>query len=333
MPRTTINDWLSRYPQFIDSAQQGKRKIYTDASLAVLKEISQMRDSGLSSFQIEEELAKKHPIHGLEVQDEKKTTEESPEKQSPPDENSQLIIRNSMTEIGGMIRNALLEMNSRIDELEKTQSNTAKHATLWFSLSLLIFIAFIAAGVLAAIKIDEIMKDKKTLELRNQDISLSLDGSKLLISEKEKQIGELDVNIQKSRKELEEQRIKFDAELEKMRNEEKTAREAEILRLRDDFAGKALELLKKIEGAQKNKDEMNLLVLQLQAQSYEQNSIIRTLSEKLTIVEKESVLTPQVNTPDPSLPTPGVGKENPPAPAVLSSTQDSQDKTPLKDGN
>ena len=63
VPRTTINDWLTRYSQYIDFKIQGKRKIYLDSSVDVLREISALRNNGLSSFDIEEELAKRHPVH------------------------------------------------------------------------------------------------------------------------------------------------------------------------------------------------------------------------------------------------------------------------------
>lgn len=58
----TINDWLSKYSMYIDFTVQGKRRVYTDSSLAVLKEISGLRNSGMSSVDIEAELAKRHPV-------------------------------------------------------------------------------------------------------------------------------------------------------------------------------------------------------------------------------------------------------------------------------
>ena len=72
VPRTTINDWLSKYSMYIDFTVQGKRRVYTDSSLAVLKEISGLRNSGMSSVDIEAELAKRHPVRA------------EPELQEPP---------------------------------------------------------------------------------------------------------------------------------------------------------------------------------------------------------------------------------------------------------
>ena len=36
VPRTTINDWLSRYAPYIDFTMQGKRRIYSENTLSVL---------------------------------------------------------------------------------------------------------------------------------------------------------------------------------------------------------------------------------------------------------------------------------------------------------
>ena len=85
VPRTTINDWLTRYAQYIDFKMQGKRKIYTDAALTVLKEISGLRDKGLSSFDIEEELAKSHPVHGEVTTPEEERKQEQHEAQKMPE--------------------------------------------------------------------------------------------------------------------------------------------------------------------------------------------------------------------------------------------------------
>ncbi len=61
--RTTVNDWLSRYALYIESSVQGKRRIYSENALAVLKKISELRGAGLSSAEIDGELAKLYAVH------------------------------------------------------------------------------------------------------------------------------------------------------------------------------------------------------------------------------------------------------------------------------
>ena len=63
VPRTTINDWLGKYSLYISAVQQGKRKVYPESSLAVLKEIAQFRNEGFSFPEIGEKLAENHPVH------------------------------------------------------------------------------------------------------------------------------------------------------------------------------------------------------------------------------------------------------------------------------
>ena len=61
--RTTVNDWLTKYAIYIEFAVQGKRRIYTDGTLTVLKKVAELRANGLSSFEIDGELAKLYAVH------------------------------------------------------------------------------------------------------------------------------------------------------------------------------------------------------------------------------------------------------------------------------
>ena len=59
VPRTTINDWLARYSMYIDTVAQGKRKVYPETALAVLREVASLRSAGKAFSEIETELAAK----------------------------------------------------------------------------------------------------------------------------------------------------------------------------------------------------------------------------------------------------------------------------------
>lgn len=62
LPRSTINDWLVRYADYLEVDTRGKRKVYSAKSLRILKEISEMRNEGKSSFEIEQLLASRYGI-------------------------------------------------------------------------------------------------------------------------------------------------------------------------------------------------------------------------------------------------------------------------------
>lgn len=63
VPRTTVNDWMIRYEQYIESEVRGHRRIYFDTSLEVLKDIAGMRDAGKTTSEILNELAGRHPMN------------------------------------------------------------------------------------------------------------------------------------------------------------------------------------------------------------------------------------------------------------------------------
>ena len=62
VPRTTVNDWLNRYGAYLESEARGKRRAYTENSLAVLREVMELRDRGTPAFEIENELARRHGL-------------------------------------------------------------------------------------------------------------------------------------------------------------------------------------------------------------------------------------------------------------------------------
>ena len=84
VPRTTINDWLKKFDRYIDFEVRGRRKVYTEASLDVLKIISAARDKGLSVADLEKELAAKcavrpeiSPLTDVQEDDSEKPSQEA----------------------------------------------------------------------------------------------------------------------------------------------------------------------------------------------------------------------------------------------------------------
>lgn len=62
VPRTTINDYLTRYGHYIEFEIHGKRKVYTDKSLEILREIANMRAGNTAFYDIEQYLMQKYPV-------------------------------------------------------------------------------------------------------------------------------------------------------------------------------------------------------------------------------------------------------------------------------
>ena len=63
VPRTTINDWLSRYEDFIDVEMLGKRKVYSQRSLEVLQAVQRLRDEGKNGTEISVFLSQNYGIN------------------------------------------------------------------------------------------------------------------------------------------------------------------------------------------------------------------------------------------------------------------------------
>lgn len=63
VPRTTINDWLSRYEDYIDVEMLGKRKVYSRRSLEVLQAVQRLRDEGKSGSEISVFLSQNYGIN------------------------------------------------------------------------------------------------------------------------------------------------------------------------------------------------------------------------------------------------------------------------------
>ncbi len=156
VPRTTINDWLSKYSSYIDYAIQGKRRVYPESAVTVLKEISSLRNSGMSSADIEIELAKRHPVRAVpespetaadsstrENTGDRTTGSTAPASKSdlPAKENEfQLIARRQSEELGKMIGETFRDMAQRMEELERLHRAQGRRAKLWMAVAALILL-------------------------------------------------------------------------------------------------------------------------------------------------------------------------------------------------
>ncbi|MFA6569142.1 MAG: MerR family transcriptional regulator [Victivallales bacterium] len=274
VPRTTITDWLVRYSSYIEYRTQGKRKVYTEASVNVLKEISELRNKDLSSFDIEEELAKRHPVHGV-VSDQMRM-EEGENPSGEPDSTG-IVLRKSVTEMGETIKKTLMEMNRRIEEVEKLNAENEARARRWFALVLVLIVAIIIAGVFAYQKIEASYLENKKLQADGISHLMELKSAReqiksnvLDLTTKEKQISALESGLDKQAREFEEM-------LSKAKRDSDSAKTAEILELRNKFAEEKLNMLKDLERSRNDKDK---ITRDIQKMNYEQEAAVKKISEK-----------------------------------------------------
>ena len=326
VPRTTINDWLSRYAPYIDFVMQGKRRVYPESSAAVLKEISALRNSGMNSTDIEAELAKRHPLRAepepQEPQKSSSALSSGTEKKTavatgadtPPQgtENEfQLIARRQSEELGKLIGDTFRDMAQRMEELERLNRAQHRRGILWMGgaallLILLLFGTFLAyrtyrQTLLFSRENTELKQKAETTnhqlqELQRQSVELIAGSeqfrSNIVLLEKQlnAQKETFEKNINTIKHDFERAAAAHQASLAAEKEKHAAAlkmKEAELALEKEKFASERLKFLRDIE--RMSSDNENVV-----------NDLRRQLGEKTrketqkTIPEKKQEISPAV---------------------------------------
>ena len=288
VPRTTINDWLARYSQYIDSTLQGKRKVYPESALTVLREIAALRNSGKSFTDIETELSAKHPIRAVPVPPQEEKAEANPSPASDPapgaktepGENSSgfaVIARQQSEEIGRLIAESFRNMEQRIQGLEKLSAAQRRLSYLWLTACICFAVLLAATGYWAWIRMRAAGEENR--RLRDQQVENTARLTKLQEQSVTLIAGNRDfqANIAKLQSELQQQKKEFDqnirAEKERLtelhRAQEKTLtaerdqarhqikeQETRLALEKEKFAAERLKLLNELEALKKQQENL-----------------------------------------------------------------------------
>ncbi len=267
VPRTTINDWLGRYAKYIDFQNVGRRRVYPESAVGVLRDISTLRNQGLAFQEIEAELAKNHaqraevaePETGEKTSSSPNTVSDGAEDPSLRPEEFALIAKHQSDEIGKVIGDSFREMAGRLHNLENKAGRAERKllAGYVFIFLLLVAIGLVLAALFRNMKTESVRQTRTGETVRLvEERTVSLTGS----SEQMKE------SIQKLEKGLDIQKHEFDRAVREL----KSSRDAEIRIMKEKFASERTALLKDLENLSKDKDQ-----------------IIRELQEKLRNAEKE----------------------------------------------
>jgi hypothetical protein len=301
VPRTTVNDWLSRYSQYIDFRMQGKRKIYLEGTLKVLEEISELRNSGMSSFDIEEELVKRHPLNVEDVTHEQEKKEEpkqeaagnaeSAEKNEFAGEEFALTLKKQTDEIGKMISEKLMNMSNRMDEIENSNRVANEKAGRWHNFAMALLVLFVVAVAFSAYKISEYLKQNKTLEFEKKNYAEKLTAKEQALESTsiklQRDTRNFEDNIRKLNSEMADKEKEFKEMLDRKMKDAETKKQAELLKAKDQFAQERLELLKRLDDAVTDKKTKDEIINKLQQQNLEQSAALKNLSEKVETKEEK----------------------------------------------
>ena len=180
VPRTTVNDWLAKYDNFIEAVAVGKRKVYSEQTLAVLQEVARLRDMGKTGAEIELALEQSLGVTP-EVAPEKsivdKVTPAAEKNSEQPEENNQT----QLPAVKKFEENAM-ELAAFIAELRKEQVANKKRSRLTAFMLLLVIIVLIAAlgAAIQAVRMQfaqrqlEAVRMQQTLEKLNKDFTAQL---------------------------------------------------------------------------------------------------------------------------------------------------------------
>ncbi|MEI8246755.1 MAG: MerR family transcriptional regulator [Lentisphaerota bacterium] len=317
VPRTTLNDWLTRFYQYIECETRGKRRVYFDTSLEVLKEISELRNSGMASADIENELAKRHPVHA-EIAPPQPEEQEGGEPAAPPPETQEMmppVVRQQAEEIGRMLGKELQNIAERLESSKDMSKTFARRTMRWYILALVLIVAMGATAIVVTIKAGELLRrqDSKIngnssilskIDRQNDSITKELQQRDQLISKQNQDLQRMSIlldknssdyqkNIEKLQLELNKQREDFKAMIEKASQSADTKTSAELAGIKDYFAKEKLEYITKLEAVGKENSERASQIEQLkndmQKQAEEYKAALAR-NEKKVIDSKDSVI-------------------------------------------
>ena len=232
--RTTINDWLAKYSAYIDFKTVGRRRVYTESAVAVLREIDELRGKGANPAEIESELAKKHPLRP-EVEDaipEQKQPEQNQNTQKINPEGFALIAQKQSEELGRIFAESFRDMADRMVSLEEKSKQSERKVWIGYAVIFLLLIilcigAFLFHKTLKAqseqtARLETSVADKGTAIRSIEEKTVSLSGS----------TAELQKGIAELRSGMNEQKKEFNRAILEMKN----SKEAEIALMKERFA-------------------------------------------------------------------------------------------------
>ena len=267
-PRTTINDWLARHSQYIEFKTQGKRKLYTESALQVLKEISELRDKGLSSFDIEKELAKNHPLHAAVVEEPPRPSD-PPKQEEPPRSRAAAspLPRKALSlpraplrispswskkhydDIGKLLTEQLHNLNSKMDDIERKQAESQKRAARVFAAVSITVPVLVLLSFWALFTINSQISRERSLSEQNSALAVKLareESQKAQIEQTAVRLEKTSEMFQKNIEKLKSEQAVKEAEFAKSLENAEQSAQTKVFEARNKFAEEQLERLKKI---------------------------------------------------------------------------------------
>ena len=280
LPRSTINDWLTRYAEYLESENRGKRRFYSEKSLNILREIAELRNAGKSSFEIEQQLAARYGIRQEVAHPEEPETAvaEAPTAPRDPEENSASapgegetlpMLRPAFDEMSSQFTREFTALAAKFEELERERRRMFRR--MWFA-----GLAIMAAALLLLLLLGAALWtlhgkfERSKAESTAAMATLTRDGEKLsgqlesIRAEQRRETEKLGVMLDRSRadfqrnaerlgSELAEQRKGFEHRIAELSADAEKKLQTETLRLKEEFARKQQQELREQAAAYEKK--------------------------------------------------------------------------------
>jgi len=246
VPRTTINDWLSKYAAYIDCDSRGKRRVYNEDTVAVLKEIAALRAEGKNAFEIGVALEAKH---GVRPELEHASLEDAPFEKSPTEETSaasSALALQDKSDAMALFEKQMQEWQRQITEAQEARLKSNRRG--FAVLAVLIVLLFGAGGAAAVFfgfhAIEHLQQEKLQWEQRFQAMEQKRDQQEKRQQESVTRLEELLKLSEQSRQEqLLQQRKQFESELARLEKENRDRDVQEQMKLRGEFAAEQKKML------------------------------------------------------------------------------------------
>ena len=282
VPRTTITDWLGKYSRFIELQTQGRRRFYTERTLAVLCKIAEFRNAGRSIADIDSELERVFPVHPTVEPPDPAPAADAPSESAQNDAPSAapgtypVVKQENSDELYDLLGAKFADLCEAMSEVDRKAGASVRRLRLMFAVAvvtamlllcfLALFYAFFliqresaATGKSAAAAISEL-----TAGTADGNAAIRADVSGLAgdVSGLAGGVSGMNEELQKLREDLPAQRAAFEAAIEEMRKSSGSALEAQqaqfeakIALEKEVFAAERLELLRKIDSLQERLDQ------------------------------------------------------------------------------
>jgi DNA-binding transcriptional MerR regulator len=296
VPRTTINDWISKHANYLHFELKGKRKVLDDAGIEVLKEIKELRDSGLSASEIELKLAENHPVKADQVTENEVEPTQKENVESP---DYAIIVKRQTDEIGSLLSDHLQNLATRLQEAELAQKNFSRRMIRSVVSTVLIMLLLPLMHKNLESELKNTSETAQKYQSENFKLLMDLKSDAEKIKGKDQEITKVTNLLDKRDKDyqrtvnklmadMQTRKKKFEEDLQKLSKNAATSKQAEIARLRDEFAAKQLEVLKKLDQMQQELEKKDKLVAHLSKTSEAQTKVIKDQADTLKKVLEQA---------------------------------------------